>query len=387
MNDAPLSPDPARPHSYPRRALVCLVGLTPQVVTETLYALVRQEQDPFLPTELHIVSTARGARIVHERLVAGGEGPLQRLQREWLSGHAPLRFDAAQHLHVVQRGGEPLDDIESVEDNAAIADTLLEVLRPLARDPACAIHASIAGGRKSMGFYLGYAMSLLGRPQDRLSHVLVNAPFEGHRDFFYPEQPPRMLPLDQGGSIATSEARIVLAPVAFVRIVDGLRAQIETEGVGFEALIRQAQAALTGPVLQVAPAAREVRIGRDVLTLEPALMAWYCFFALRRQRGLRESERLDGPGMVRVHREPVRCIGFDQTLLDLACRRVGIERMTAQTTPEELRSRVSTINSALKRRFGVDLGTRVAIAGPRERGKRDGQYGMAGLSAQSIQIL
>jgi CRISPR-associated protein (TIGR02584 family) len=32
---------------------------------------------------------------------------------------------------------------------------------------------SIAGGRKTMGFYAGYALSLYGRAQDRMSHVLV----------------------------------------------------------------------------------------------------------------------------------------------------------------------------------------------------------------------
>ena len=29
-----------------------------------------------------------------------------------------------------------------------------------------------------MGFYLGYALSLYGRTQDRLSHVLVSSPYE-----------------------------------------------------------------------------------------------------------------------------------------------------------------------------------------------------------------
>lgn len=39
---------------------------------------------------------------------------------------------------------------------------------------------------KTMGFALGYAMSLFGRPQDALSHVLVNEPYENVPDFYYP---------------------------------------------------------------------------------------------------------------------------------------------------------------------------------------------------------
>ena len=37
-----------------------------------------------------------------------------------------------------------------------------------------------------MGFYVGYALSLFGRAQDRLSHVLVPPPYESRKDFFYP---------------------------------------------------------------------------------------------------------------------------------------------------------------------------------------------------------
>ena len=45
---------------------------------------------------------------------------------------------------------------------------------------------SIAGGRKTMGYYAGYALTLFGRHQDQLSHVLVSEEFEGNRDFFFP---------------------------------------------------------------------------------------------------------------------------------------------------------------------------------------------------------
>ena len=37
-------------HSYPRRILLCVTGLTPQILTETLYALAVQRQPPFVPT-------------------------------------------------------------------------------------------------------------------------------------------------------------------------------------------------------------------------------------------------------------------------------------------------------------------------------------------------
>ena len=62
-------PDPANPASYPRRVLVCVVGLTPQVVTETLYALAVQESLPFVPNEVHIVTTSEGAKPIRDTLL------------------------------------------------------------------------------------------------------------------------------------------------------------------------------------------------------------------------------------------------------------------------------------------------------------------------------
>ena len=42
-----------------RRHLLCITGLTPQVVTETLYALYR-ENPAQLPTDIHVLSTDDG---------------------------------------------------------------------------------------------------------------------------------------------------------------------------------------------------------------------------------------------------------------------------------------------------------------------------------------
>ena len=45
----------------PRRILLAVTGLTPQVVTETLYALACRAQSPWIPDEIHLITTATGA--------------------------------------------------------------------------------------------------------------------------------------------------------------------------------------------------------------------------------------------------------------------------------------------------------------------------------------
>ncbi|MDP2794168.1 MAG: CRISPR-associated ring nuclease Csm6 [Sulfurisoma sp.] len=76
-----------------------------------------------------------------------------------------------EHLHpLLGSDGQPLADVRSEADNIAAADAITEQVRQLTADPNCALHVSITGGRNTLGFYLGYALSMFGRPQDRLSH-------------------------------------------------------------------------------------------------------------------------------------------------------------------------------------------------------------------------
>lgn len=378
--------NPIDPSTYPRRVLVCLAGLSPQVVTETLYALAAgPESAGFVPTELRVITTATGAKLAREQLASAPDGALEALRADWPALRT-LSFDPERHLHVIRRNDVELADIESAEDNTAVADTILKTLRPLVRDAGCAIHASIAGGRKSMGFYLGYVMSLLGRPQDRMSHVIVNAPFENHPAFFFPPHEPRLLTLADGRSANTADARLSLAHVAFVRIASGLREEVESDEPGFDALVARAQAALTPSTLHVMASSRQVRVSGASVTLEPTLMAWYLHLALRRQQGVAESPLLKETGMVLVHKNPSLSVGLQEERLRQAFARVGLAPKTGDVLPEDFRYVASTINRALRRGLGHDLSERIRIFGPRDRNCRDGQYGLMALP-EHIRIL
>ena len=192
------------PDCYPRRILLCVAGLSPQIVTETLYALTVIGEPRFVPTEIHLLTTAEGAERARLTLLSEEPGWFHRLRRDY--GLPEIRF-TLDTLHLLRAAdGRPLNDIREVADNEALADAITAKVRELTTDPDSAVHASIAGGRKTMGFYLGYALSLFGRPQDRLSHVLVSSPFESNPNFFYPAPVERVIfgngpdqrPLDQG---------------------------------------------------------------------------------------------------------------------------------------------------------------------------------------------
>ena len=59
----PPDPTPMTPDPFPRRILLVVTGLTPQVVTETVYALAVVANPPWLPTELHLLTTREGAAV------------------------------------------------------------------------------------------------------------------------------------------------------------------------------------------------------------------------------------------------------------------------------------------------------------------------------------
>ena len=168
--------------NYPRRILLAVTGLSPQVVTETLYVL-KSEGKP-IPTEVRLITTKEGSERARLSLLHPQTGWFYRLRADY--NLPEIAFDN-DRIHVLETmDGQPLDDIRSLAENTRTADAITELVRILTDDHESTVYASIAGGRKSMGFYLGYALSLYGRPQDRLSHVLVSAPFESHPDFFYP---------------------------------------------------------------------------------------------------------------------------------------------------------------------------------------------------------
>jgi len=273
------------PEQYPRRVLLCVTGLSSQILTETLYALAVNRQPVFTPTEIRLITTATGAERARLNLLSDEPGWFYRLCREYEL--PPMQFDT-NCMYILQTPtGTALDDIRTPADNEAAADSITAVVRALTADADCAVHASIAGGRKTMGFYLGYAMSLFGRAQDRLSHVLVSSPFESHQQFYYPTREARVIytPLPEQRPLDTRDAEVTLAEIPFVRMRDGLQERLLHNGTGFSETVRQAQRWLEPPLLLLDPARREVQCGGVTIRLTPIDFAFLAWFAHRAQAG------------------------------------------------------------------------------------------------------
>lgn len=268
-----------------RRILICATGMSPQVVTETLYALAvkpRDGQMPWIPDEVHLISTRRGAEHARLNLLSAKPGWFHQLCKDYaLEG---IQFEP-QHIHcITDADGQPLDDIRRPADNEAAANAIAELVRRFSAQDHTQLHVSMAGGRKTMGYYLGYALSLYGRPQDRLSHVLVSEPFESHPDFYYPTpyelvihtRDPRM-----PQAVDCRSASVDLAEIPFVRLRDGLPQRLLTGQASFTDTVQVANLALETPLVQIDVRRRSVQVNGMPVRLGDPGFVLYLWLARR----------------------------------------------------------------------------------------------------------
>ena len=273
-----------KPQDYATRILVAVTGLSPQIVTETLYALAPAPSEPrFVPTKIRLITTEQGAARAKDSLLTQNSGWFDRLKSDYRL--PPIEFRPENVVVLKDRAGQPLDDIRTRDDNERTGDAITEQIRELTRDDDTALHVSIAGGRKTMGFYLGYALSLYGRAQDRLSHVLVTAPYESHAEFFYPAPQRRVIHDRDGRQYDAHDARVTLAEIPFVRMRAGLGRDLLDGSASFSTVVEEAQRALPPVGLVLDPSNCTVTAGGATFELKPSKFALYWLLARRVLRG------------------------------------------------------------------------------------------------------
>lgn len=196
-----------------KHTLLATTGASPQVVTETLYAIHHENLQ--WPDDIYLITTSFGKEEAVKGLLE--DGHLQRLCNE-LNRPMPA-FDASHVLVTPGADGTEVEDARSQEDHEALANFIMTEVRNRTASPDTSFHASLAGGRKTMTFYIGYAMSLFGRVQDTLSHVLVSKDYETLRSFWFPTQaePHRYVTNHKGQTLDASTAQVTLAPIPFIR--------------------------------------------------------------------------------------------------------------------------------------------------------------------------
>ncbi len=267
------------PCNFRRRILVAVTGLSPQIVTETLYALAVQQQPAFLPTEVHLITTLEGSNRARLSLLSDSPGGFHSLRKDY---DLPEIAFSESNIHVlVDADGKPLEDIRTPEDNRIAADLITSILRELTADPESALHVSIAGGRKTMGFFIGYALTLFGRPQDRMSHVLVTPPFESSYQFFYPTPYAKVIEVGDKQLVDTATAQVTLADIPFVSLRHGLPDTLLNGHASYNETVDAARRSLGPAELVIDLRQRCVIASGTQFRMAPAQLALLAVFARR----------------------------------------------------------------------------------------------------------
>ena len=198
------------------KILIALCGMSPAVLTETVYALA---EDKCCPSQVIVITTTAGREKIEEELFQSGI---------WgkLLNNIKVNIDlgmTSYHIRLIPKSDAlgDAEDILTTSDNTRTADFILGTLREFTENADTEIIFSIAGGRKTMSVLGSMAMALLGREQDRLCHVLVNYPFDNPSlkpRFYFPEKKKRVFRLSDGNEFSEENAEITLCDIPFPRL-------------------------------------------------------------------------------------------------------------------------------------------------------------------------
>jgi len=247
---------------------IFVLGGSPAILAETLAAYAHDHVIP-VPNKLRIITTSEGEK---------------RLKHSYFESSGWQRFVEAypvyQHLiwdeqSILVAGN--LTDISSASDNNIMMNAIFQVVRDVAKDGE-RILASIAGGRKTMSYYLGLALSLFARETDVLTHVLVPPAWERDRDFLFP-QPDEI-------------EKVNLIHTPFVRLRRFLAPEMKSAEV--EDVIAAAQSNLdkaAKPTLIVDYAARQVEFLGKRVELPAREFSFFRFFVQQKRRHCTQPER------------------------------------------------------------------------------------------------
>lgn len=235
--------------------LIAVTGLSPAILTETVWVLATEHG--ILPDRIVLITTTEGKRNLERQLFTPsndwrGMSVWDALRKELGTPQEKLRIEGYRIMTgqaAINAPAPELDDIRDDKENAAAADFILNQVRTEVRSSELLI-ASIAGGRKTMGTLLYAAMSLAARPQDWVTHVIVNDPFDKklNPDFYFkPAKSTVHKFVNKDGQVisqhSSRDAVIHLARIPFVPLSNRFKdlAEHEQQGTFLETVSRIAR--------------------------------------------------------------------------------------------------------------------------------------------------
>lgn len=226
--------------------LLALVGTTPAILTETVYALAHRKT-PIVPDRIVAVTTAGGRTVLLEQLFHRGNWKALRDKLvgsrkipDRKLGFGPIA-ECIRVFPSADRATE-LEDIRTAADNEAVAEFLMEVVRSFTDNDSVQLIVSIAGGRKTTSALLHSVMTLLGRGDDMITHIIVTDPWSSFSNFFFPGCSGTFKDPTSRKRLRSGDAKLDLAEVPFVPLRYLFKRELEKSPGSYLQLIHQLRA-------------------------------------------------------------------------------------------------------------------------------------------------
>ena len=229
-----------------RTILIAGMGTSPAVLTETVWALCHQKK-PMVPDEIVVLVTKSGKERLCAELLTGEksvwEKMLAALKKEKIKIDGKLIFGETSIRVIPDERGNGVWDLRSGEDNLRAADFMLRQIRQYTESSDTVVLASIAGGRKTMSALLFSCMSLLGREDDKVFHVLLPPEFEGgvEQPMYYPVKGVTYTNTHTGKKYKSDKYHSELFEVPFVRMRGWYQEKFKTIPPTYRTLISKVQ--------------------------------------------------------------------------------------------------------------------------------------------------
>lgn len=329
-----------------RNILIGLSGLTPQVISETLYCLLSQKKIEV--DEFFVITTGKGKEIIQ------GKGSLPPLKNELermgkVHQFKIPEFDPGRHVFIAKEDYELLEDVRTNKENELFPNFIVDFIRSHTAGDTN-LYCSLSGGRKTMSVAMAYAMSLYGRPGDRLYHVIADPEFEATKQFF-PET-------------AAEGKKLVLSEVPFVRLRDKLDDDPLYRQTAYMDMVREAQRQI-GNLVKVPECRADIRrmsleIGNKTIPLQPFHMAVYLFF-MENKSAVKGGKSMDNASIEKI-KAIYRKIAPGNSHTDRV-----MHTLDGSGAAPALSKAISIINRKIRDSVGTNLCSYYLI-------KRDGSY-------------
>ena len=231
--------------------LIAGIGTSPAVLTETVWALAHQKP-AVVPDKVVVITTTSGKSGLVKSLLSGQDCVWEQLKaalcKDKINIEGRLTFTEDSIKVMLDSKDNRLSDLRNGEENLDAADFMLGEIRKYTEDPSKTVLCSIAGGRKTMSALLFSCMSLLGREQDRVYHVLIPPEYDCGMEppFYFPQKGVVHELLDRGKiptgkKIQSRKIGIELFDVPYVRMRGWFQEKFKTLPPSYRKLVAKVQ--------------------------------------------------------------------------------------------------------------------------------------------------